>query len=152
MARVRAATQDDIQWIVALGADMQQESPRFSQLGYDRKKVASLLQTLIDANDGLVLVVDTPSGVVGMLMGFVAEQFFSNAVTAQELVVYVAPEHRGGTAAMRMVKTFEAWAFDHGAQEIVLGVSTEVDASRTAGLYQRLGYQPSGHLLRKRCT
>jgi len=152
VAKVRPASTADIPRLIELGEDMQRESPRFSQLGYDHDKVARLVQSLIDSPEGLVLVLDTPDGLVGMLVGFVAEQFFSHSLSAQELVVYVCPEHRGGTAGVRMVKAFEVWAFDKGAQEVSLGVSTEVDAARTAGLYERLGYQPSGCVLRKWCT
>jgi GNAT superfamily N-acetyltransferase len=62
---------------------------------------------------------------------------------ACELAVYVTPEHRGRTG-MRLIKAFEAWAWDRGADEITLGISTEVDPERTAALYARLGYRRSG--------
>jgi GNAT superfamily N-acetyltransferase len=152
VAEIRLATEADIDRMVQLGQAMQQESPRFSRLGYSDSKVRALGANLIANPDAVVLVGVVDDEIVGMLLGYVSEQFFSHAITASELVVYVEPAHRGGSVAVRMIHAFEVWAFEHGARDIVLGVSTEVDASRTCAFYERMGYAPSGNLLVKRCT
>ena len=152
MVDIRAAHEEDIGRLVQLGRAMQEESPRFSRMGYSASKVWSLFINLIANEDAVVLVAVVDGEIVGMLMGYVTEQFFSHVRSASELVVYVTPECRGGRAAVRMIQAFEMWAFERGAKEIQLGVSTEVDAERTVGFYQRMGYAASGHTLVKRCT
>lgn len=152
MASVRQAVAADFQTLVVMGNDMQRESPRFKRLGYNHVKVLNLFKQLTDSENGLVLVAETEGIAVGMLLGFVTPQFFSDTLTASELVVYVTPEARGGTTVVKMIRAFEGWAYERGAVEICLGVSTELDASRTAALYERLGYDRSGVTLIKRCA
>jgi GNAT superfamily N-acetyltransferase len=129
---------------------MHKESPRFSRFAYDPDRCLSLLQKL--HLSGVILLAEEREQIVGMILGGISEHFFGRGTVASELVVYVAPESRGGTAAMRMLKAFEDWAFSKGADEIVLGVSTEVHAKRTAEFYQRLGYEMSGYTCIKRCA
>lgn len=152
MANVRLAVESDTRRLVKMGRAMQQESPRFSRLGYSPSKAWNLITHLIANKDAIVLVSEVDGDIVGMLLGYVSEQFFSSALTASELVVYVKPESRGGSSAARMIRAFEEWAIGRGVKEIQLGVSTEVDAPRTVGFYGRLGYVSSGNTLIKRCA
>lgn len=152
MAKVRRAVGADFPTLIAMGHDMRDESPRFSRLGYSPDRCLELLAGLSVSPQGLVLVVEQDGMIVGMLLGFISKHFFSDDLTASELVVYVVPEARGGNAVVKLLRHFEVWATEQGAADIVLGVSTEVHADRTAQLYQRLGYAPSGHSLVKRCA
>ena len=147
---VREATPDDFLACVLMGQRMAHESPRFSHSAFDSERCLKLLHTLTESPDGLVLVVGEEP--IGMMLGLVSEQFFSADRVAQELVVYMLPEHRGGRDVVRMIQTFEQWAATRGAREVVLGVSTEVSTERTAALYRRLGFTDSGVSLIKRCT
>lgn len=150
MARVRHGTAADWPLLVAMGRDLREESPRFSPMDYDDNKVLDLLAGLSAGPNGLVLVAEGASGPIGMLLGFVSEHFFGRSITASELVVYIAPHARGGSAAVKLVRAFEAWAVERGASEIIMGVSTEVHADRTADFYQRLGFERSGFTARKK--
>lgn len=138
---VRHATAEDIPALIALGRAMHAESPRFSRLPYSPERTANTINFLIA--HGVVLIAERGGQAVGMMGGMVAPQPFLDSLHGVELAVYVSPEHRGRTG-MRLIKSFEAWAFDRGADEISLGISTEVDAERTAQLYERLGYRRSG--------
>lgn len=139
---VRHATRDDIPALIELGRAMHAESPRFSRQPYSPTKTTGTIEFLL-AN-GAVFVVVKGGRPVGMMGGMVAPGWFTEECSAVELAVYVTPEHRGGRTGMRLIRAFEAWAFEHGAGEITLGVTTEVDTERTAALYERLGYRRSG--------
>ena len=152
MANVRRALGSDLATIVSMGESMRNESPRFARLGYSYERVFELLAGLSASPHGLVLVAEQDGEIVGMLLGFVGKHFFSDDLTANELVVYVAPQARGGTASVKLIRYFESWAKQLGVADITLGVSTEVHAERTAEFYQRLGYAPSGITLVKRCA
>lgn len=149
MAKVRHGTATDWPQLLAMGRDMRNESPRFAAMDYDDDKVIDLFAGLSAGPNGLVLVADGASGPVGMLLGFAAEHFFGHSITASELVVYVAPHARGGSTAVKLLRAFEDWAVERRASEIVLGVSTEVHAERTAQFYNRLGFERSGFTVRK---
>lgn len=152
MAKVRRAVGADFPTLIAMGQELCAESPRFSRLTYSPDRCLELLAGLSVSPQGLVLVAEQEGAIVGMLLGFVSKHFFAEELTASELVVYVTPEARGGNAVVKLLRHFEVWATEQGAADIVLGVSTEVHADRTAQLYQRLGYTPSGHTLVKRCA
>jgi GNAT superfamily N-acetyltransferase len=93
---------------------------------------------------GCIFVAERERILVGMMAGFVFEHFFGFDKIASDYVLYVSPAHRGGTLMVRLVKAFESWAIGLGADEIAVGVSTEVDPQRTVMLYERLGYRRSG--------
>ena len=147
MANVRQANLSDIPQMVALGELMHQESPRYRMMDYSADKCAELGRSLI-AQGGL-FVAEIDGVLVGMMAGCITEHFFGYDLMACDLVCYVLPEHRGSTTAVRLIKKFEAWAFDHGAKVISLGVSTEVNSERTLALYERLGYRKAGGILVK---
>ena len=135
-----------------MGKNMHAESPRFQPTNYSTQRVWDLLESLQRSGFGVIVVAEEDGERIGMLLGMVTPHFFGNDLQASELVVYVKPEHRGGTAATRMIRLFEQRAMELGATEIHLGVSTEVNADRTAQLYERMGYARTGHSLMKRCT
>lgn len=147
--RLREATTADRPELDRMAIAMAKESPRFSAFPVSLPKIHALVDNMQANPNALVLVADDGDGLAGMLLGFVVPHFFSDALTASELVVYVDPEHRGGRTGLRLIQRFESWAAGRGAAEIVLGVSTEVDAERTAALYERLGYERSGFTTRK---
>lgn len=138
---IRQATMTDVPALIELGAMMHAESPRYRHLTFRADKLAGLSHSLVD--DGILLLAVDHGRPVGMAVGFVMEQFFTDSRLAADLAIYVIPAHRGGPWFLRLVKAFERRALDLGADEISLGVSTEVDTERTAGLYERLGYRRS---------
>ena len=128
---------------------MHNESPRFRHFDFDSEKTAALIGNLITWEHATAFVALSDRQIVGMMGGFVAEHMFGPDKVASEVGLYVVPEHRGTTAAVRLLSAFEEWAARKGALDIVLGISTEVAADRTRHLYTRLGYVQSGYLMRK---
>ena len=141
---VRQGDMDDIPSLIALGRRMHEESPRFRNMDYSEQKCALLGQGLV--NQGGMFIAEVDNIPVGMVLGAVAPHFFGDDLMAYDFVVYVAPEHRGGSLVVRMLKKFESWAFSMGAKVVSFGVSTEIEADRTIALYQRLGYRVTGSI------
>jgi hypothetical protein len=84
-------------------------------------------------------VAEKDGAVIGWLAGGIAEQWFSRQLMAFEYGLFIAPEHRGGTAGPRLAKAFITWAEEHGAAIINMGITTGVHEERTGDLYSRLG-------------
>ncbi|EKN5124177.1 TPA: GNAT family N-acetyltransferase [Yersinia enterocolitica] len=142
---IRPATIDDIPVLVALGARMHRES-RYVTFSFDEDKCAALAVSLINAEFGVVLVVEESDQLVGWVAGGIGEQYFSHERMAFEYGVFITMEHRGGTAGYRLVKAFIEWAKNHGARVINMGITTGVHEERTGELYQRLGLARTGSL------
>lgn len=152
MANVRRARPEDFPVLVELGRAMQQESPRYRGLSFVDERCLKLLGFLCTSPHGVVLVAENDGQIVGMIVGFASQHFFSEDWTAGELVVYVTPEYRGGSCAVKLIRQYEEWAMSLGVKDISLGISTEIDTDRTADFYGRMGYLPSGRTMVKRCA
>lgn len=129
---------------------MHEESPRYRGMTFSEKKAIAMIDNYASwFSTGGAFVAELDGQRIGMIAGAVTEHFFTEDKFATDFVVYVKPEHRGSSAAVRLIKAFEEWATEQGVKEICLGVSTEVDPERTVCLYERLGYRMSSYSLLK---
>jgi GNAT superfamily N-acetyltransferase len=100
---------------------------------------------------GLVLA-DADEQIVGFLLAGETNHFFGRDRYACDLALYVAPEHRGGSGFVRMIRAYEAWCRIRGVKEIQVGVSSDVASQSTVAMYQRMGYRLNVFGLRKKCV
>lgn len=147
MVEIRKATQDDFDNIMIMCLRLRNESPRYSHLGFNVEKLSNLVSKLIE--DGSVFVAQKKKFIIGMISGTICEHLFSLDKFVCDLTVYIDPKHRGGMTAIKLIRAYEKWAVDLGISEIVLGVSTGINAERTVSLYKKLGYYLSGYSLIK---
>lgn len=148
MSTARHATQSDLPAIMDLLRQMHAES-RFREWPINAKKLESLVRTLSSYPDGCCIVATVGDQVVGVILGYVEEFFFSNERQAGELVMYVLPEHRGSWAAIRMQQAFISWADQTDAVEIQVGVSANIENAAAERFYEGLGFSPLGRSFTK---
>lgn len=135
---IRPATAADLSALVDLGAAAHAESPHHRSIPFSSDRLAESLAEAIEG--GGVLTAENEGRLVGALMGFLHQPFFSKATVASECGFYVAPEARGGMVAARLLSGLEAWAAEQGAAEVCSGTSSGVGTDRTAALLRRLGW------------
>jgi GNAT superfamily N-acetyltransferase len=153
VAEVRRATPADFPALIAMGRALHDESPRYRDMPFNPDKLLALagrLQGSLLYADAVILVATAGGEPVGMTVGVVAERFFNDERYVTDLTVYVKPEHRGGSAFLRMIRALEAWAADQGVADLAIGVSTEIHADRTVCAYEKLGYRLAGYTMVKR--
>lgn len=139
--KLRMATPDDLPAIVVLGRVMHQESS-FAPMDYDVDRVKETISDLMNKSQFVVVAEDTNGEVIGGMAGMVTQSWFGNDMVANDLAVFIHPDHRGGLLVVRLVKAFVHWAKLAGAKQIRPGV---VSGSRTAeALYDRLGFTRCG--------
>lgn len=142
---IRPATHDDIERLVELGEQMHAES-RFAKLSFDHDKVRNLFAHLIESPDGLLIVADVDGLIIGGFAGYVVEHYFALTKVASDFGLFVAPEHRGGMTAPRLMRAYVEWAKEQGAVMVQAGITTGVHVNETARLYQKLGFKQAGLL------
>jgi GNAT superfamily N-acetyltransferase len=147
--QLRRATPADIPALVAMGGRMHAESPRYSRYPYQPERIRRAVGLMLASPACFVLIAERDGAPAGFFGGMLSEHPFSGHFYAGDAAVYVTPECRGMSILPRMLRAFERWADDVGAEEVTLGVSTEVQTERTARLYSRLGYRLSGGILAK---
>lgn len=149
MLKIRQADAKDIDQVVAMVKAMSDESPRYNTKPFSVAKTTLLVDYFCTGPEGGGYVAELDGNLIGMIAGFVVESRTHDYKFAADVGLYVTPEHRGCSAAIRLIKTWEAWAFAHGADEVNLGISTDVNAETTVGIYERLGYKLAGRSMVK---
>ena len=76
-------------------------------------------------------------------LGVNAVHYACELVQASDLAFFVHPDYRGGTAALRLVDGYRAWAHSIGAEPSI-GLNTGVQPERTARLLAALGADQTG--------
>jgi GNAT superfamily N-acetyltransferase len=142
---IRSATFDDIEAIVALGARMHAES-RYSFMPFAPELLACTIGRLVADGNGFAVVGEEDGTICALMLGGLAEQWFSYTLMAFEYAVYVAPERRGSMIAVRMLQAFKNWCAARNVEYISLGVTTDINDERAGQFYQRLGFKPVGQV------
>lgn len=114
-------------------------------------RVDAVLHQCFTNPDWLALVLEEEDGrVVGFFCAVATEHFFSTDRYACDLAFYIEPEKRGGMIAVRVIKAYEAWCRIKQVVEVHIGISTDVDAARTAAFYQKMGFHSPAMGFRKK--
>lgn len=143
---IRPATHDDLGALLVLAEQMHGES-RFARRRFSLDKMARLFATLIDSEDGLVLVAERNGEIVGGFAGYVAEDWFGPDRMSGDFGLFVDPRSRGLSTAAGLIKGYVAWAQARGVAQPEVGISTGVHTETTTRLYEALGFERIGNLL-----
>lgn len=144
---IRAATIDDIPALISLGYRMHSESV-YAPYSFNEAKVRKVLDVLM-AGSGCVFVFERGGVILGYFLGILTEHWFGDSTLAADLALYVVPEHRGGPAAVGLLRAYMNWARLVGADDVQIAQSTGVGMERVGHLYQRLGFQPVGGIFKR---
>jgi RimJ/RimL family protein N-acetyltransferase len=153
---IRPATMDDVPALVEMAERFYPLSPYPAIYGdMPRTQAAGLLIVMMQGMaehgvaPGILLVADKDGALVGMLGMHIDAATFTPEVIAGEIVWWMEPEHRGGLAAMRLVRRAEQEAKARGAtvsRMAVLGTSP----AEASEILQRIGYTPTEWIHTKR--
>lgn len=104
---VRNASRFDIEAILQMLRQYQNNTPLdFLRDVDDANYITQMLHELM-AGKGLILVADTGKEIAGMLIAGIMPSIWSpKHWVLTEWAYYVAPEHRGGTAGYRLLKSY----------------------------------------------
>lgn len=149
MLAYRDMTEGDFEDVGVMLLEMHNESPFFSQFEPDGEYFVSMMDYVKD-HFAKVAVYD--GIIIGLMLGHTTTVAFTTAKMAQEILVYVSPEYRGGRAGISLIHSFEQYAIDHDADVISVGVSAAIDADMVCSLYERLGYASKSFNYMKRIT
>lgn len=138
--KVREASADDLPALIALGRIMHAEAPALRHATFSEEKVRAALTYALE--HGCVIVHEGASGIDGGYVALLIERWFSTDRYVTDVALFVRPDVRGGMIAYRLVSAFIEWCASRGIapQDVVVGISTGVNAEETGALYERLGF------------
>lgn len=132
---IRAATPDDIPFVVRMGVRHLRSGGYDGTIEPDPAAIADLAHSLIGSERGLLLVSEENESVSGMIGMIAAPHPYSGALIAMEMFWYVAPEARG--AGVRLMRAAEEWAKSLGLSHILMAAPDE----KVAHFLERSGYR-----------
>ena len=136
---IREATPEDAFDILVLAQQFAKEGPVYFK--FNKGKVESFFDNAVRDPSMVVFVSEDEDGPHGFIAGCYTDHPFNGVKAAVELGWFVTKEKRGGSQAMRLVKAFEAWSKEMGAEWTAMSDVTGIqDLSK---LYIRCGYHPA---------
>jgi len=138
---MRRATQADIPRMVELGRAMHTES-RFRNLKFNDDKVVRLFTYAVTQPSLILLVDGEPAH--AMLFAYVQPFWWGDDLESDDLLLYVTPEMRGKSSAVRLVNEYKRITKSMGVADPRLSTGTGVETERTGRLFERLGFAGAG--------
>jgi GNAT superfamily N-acetyltransferase len=142
---IRSASPIDWPKVMHLALVMHAES-RFSKFQLNKEKLQKTIEE--QSNNPRVaccLLAENSDGtVVGMLLGYTVDLFFTDVRIAQDRVFFVLPEFRGCSAAVRLLTAFRKWAENRNVQEININMSVAIDMPRFERFMTHMGFTNCG--------
>lgn len=100
-----------------------------------------------------VFIADADGVAVGMLCAMLTPVWYAPRYQmATELAWWVAPSHRRGTAAIRLLQAYESWARESGAVMVNMSNLEVGDSSQVSSMLTRMGYQRTEQTHTKRIS
>jgi GNAT superfamily N-acetyltransferase len=137
----------DIEVVCSALRNLKYESPYFEEYPEDAEHVHKTLPGMLNSAGTVALIDDQYRG---FMLGFVGCNWYSPVVEANEALLYVFEEHRGGRTAVALIRAFEQEAKRYGAVCVNAGASLGIREDSVIQLYLRLGYMRKGHGVTKR--
>ena len=137
---IREAHRADIHRLVEMGRRFFDVSgyPQFAE--FDAESLRQTLQKIMSGNEGTVLVVDQNNRAMAMVAVILFPFYFNrNHISSTELFWWCEPEDTG--IGLRLFRAGEAWARDHGAKTMHMGVLETLRPDELGALYERAGYR-----------
>jgi len=136
---IRPMREEDIFDVLVLAREFSKEAPETHK--WNKDKTNNFLYTSLKLPNMEVFVIDSNKEITGAIVGILTEMFMSDKVVATELAWFVTKEARGTPSSIKLVKTFEKWAKQNGANYcVVADIKGITDLKK---LYTRMGYNSS---------
>lgn len=136
-SKIRVATPDDVFDILILAKEFSKEAP--SSHKWNKEKTEQFILSALQNTNMTIFVIDVGGEIEGALVGLLSELYMSHTVQATELAWFVSKDYRGKPASIRLMKAFEKWAKESGANQVGMGDIEGI--SSLENLYNRLGYE-----------
>lgn len=141
---IRKATPQDVEQMAICAMHMFYESPHYRQFSIDAEKVYQMMLWLVSSDDGIALVVEKDSQIVGGFLGQVAQHWFGHHKAACDFGLFLDKDHRGGRTAIDLIHAANEMAKQKGAHEMIITNTTGVQGDRVEKLYQYTGFTRLG--------
>lgn len=141
--KIREALLDDCQAALKVAREFHHES-NFKDVPFSDKKVFSLFEWVIDSPNHMFLIFEEKGEIIGGFIAYLDYFYFSDAVVASDLALFVLKEKRGRVPMKKVLDIYRKWAVGRGALRINIAPSTGISTDRVSRLFELLGFEQTG--------
>lgn len=98
-------------------------------------------ETLMRMGCATIFVARHNEAIIGAIGCIVHPDPNDGAMVANEMFWFMHPHHRSGTDALRLYRSYEAWARKMGAQRITMSATFNDSVAKLRKFYQMLGFR-----------
>lgn len=138
---IREATLDDLPALARIGRKFYEEAELSGE--YREERFVESWAKFMGLGIACVLVAEEDDQILGGFAGLIYDSIFTDDLWFDEVCWYVDPEHRGGTAAMRLFRAAQEWSRDKGVVVMRVGHRVNLMPERLGRFYQAAGFKPS---------
>lgn len=131
--------------IIKLGYDLHQES-KYRATPYNEDRCWAVLNATQN-NDKFFIAYDDKFR--GFLILQATAHYFSGELWTADLAFYVAPEFRGTSLGVKLLKAGEEWSKKIGATEMTIFHNTGIRIDKSESFFNRIGYTTAGYIFTK---
>ena len=148
---LRDLTSNDMPAILDLAREMHREGV-YAAYPMDENRVAYIVQALIDEPRAFAKGYEIKGELVGAFLGEVIQDLWIDVMVGVDHSFFVRAADRGSRAGVVLLKAFEAWAVENGADVLRPVVYAGVDNGHASAILTRMGYSASGTVHSKRAA
>jgi GNAT superfamily N-acetyltransferase len=139
----------DVEWLAQLHHEEFGGSREFDTKAVERACIHCITDTKRRHLNCWIVYDEAFDKPVGYLAATMHSSFYSFRSYAVQEMWYVLPHFRGTSAAIRLVREFEQWAHERGAERVYMQVEHDDDkqlVERIFSLIGKLGYHKKGYI------
>ncbi len=141
--KIRDAGPEDFPTALEIARSFHKES-NFRNVPFSEKKMLSLFEWAVDSPSYMFVVFEDDGDIIGGFVAYLDHFYFSDAILANDLALFVIPEKRGKVPIRKVLSMYRLWALDHGAMRINIGSTTGINTERVEKLFALLGFERTG--------
>lgn len=145
---LRQLTTDDMPQLLELAREMH-KSGVYSAYPIDEDRIAYILTAIIEEPSALTVGYEVDGTLAGAFAGEVIQDLWVDVMVAVDHAFYVREKYRGSRAGIVLLKEYERWAKDMGADVLRPVVYAGVDNDAVSSILSRMGYETAGAIHKK---
>ena len=129
--------EEDLIDVLLIAREFSKEAPLTHK--WDKDKTVEFLESALNSSNMEIFISESNGEVTGAIVGLFTHMFMSHKKVATELAWFVTKEARGKPSSIKLVKVFESWAKEMGADYTIMGDIKGI--SDLGSLYERMNYE-----------
>ena len=125
------------------------ESGTYSNLSVNTVKAGLFVRHWLQDDNFYVRVAILEKKVIGFIVGHVHQPWFTDDKIASDIILFVAPGYRATGVGKMLAEGFASWAFQSGANTVLLAHSLDNEPDHAEKTYKSLGFQRVGPIYGK---